>query len=118
MNMKFSILKAGLIFLMIMSVSCVPSKKLSYFTDINDLGGPEINPRIQKTIMPFDKLYIKVLSIDLQTSQIFSSSDEIRSGSYGTSGIIGYMVDEAGNINFPFVGNINVGSLTTCTGCN
>ena len=33
---------------------------------------------------------------------------------YGSgNGVIGYLVDEAGNINFPFVGNINVGSLTT-----
>lgn len=98
---------------MILSTSCVPSKKLSYFTDINDLTGPEINPRQQKTIMPFDKLYIKVLSIDPQTSQIFNTSEEVRSGSYGASGIIGYMVDETGNINFPFVGNINVLSMTT-----
>src|SRR5450759_1200939 len=29
------------------------------------------------------------------------------------NGVIGYLVDEAGNINFPFVGNINVISLTT-----
>ena len=29
------------------------------------------------------------------------------------NGILGYLVDETGNINFPFVGNINVGSLTT-----
>ena len=112
-KMKFRIFSAGLVFLVISAVSCVPTKRLSYFTDINDLGGPGINPRTQKTIMPFDKLFIKVLSIDLQTSQIFSSTEEIRSGGYGTSGIIGYMVDEAGNINFPFVGNINVGSLTT-----
>lgn len=97
---------------LIISSSCVPSKKLSYFTDINDLKGPEINPRLQKTIMPFDKLYIKVLSIDPQTSQIFNTSEEVRSGSYGSSGIIGYMVDEKGDIDFPFVGNINVLSLT------
>ncbi len=113
MKMKFTILITGLILLIVSAVSCVPTRKLSYFTDINDLTRPEINPRTQKTIMPFDKLYIKVLSIDLQTSQIFSSTDEIRSGGYGNSDIIGYMVDEAGNINFPFVGNINVGSLTT-----
>jgi protein involved in polysaccharide export with SLBB domain len=78
-----------------------------------NLQVPGINPRTQKTIMPFDKLYIRVLSIDIQTSQIFSSTDELRSGGIGTSGIIGYMVDEAGNINFPFVGEINVVTLTT-----
>jgi polysaccharide export outer membrane protein len=61
--------------------------------------------------MPFDRLYIKVISIDPQTSQIFNASEEMRSGS--NNGILGYLVDEAGNVNFPFVGNINVASLTT-----
>jgi polysaccharide export outer membrane protein len=94
-------------------VSCVPTKQLRYFNDINELEEPGINPRSQKIIMPFDKLYIKVLSIDLQTSQIFNSTDEMRSSGYGSSGILGYLVDEKGNVNFPFVGDINVGSLTT-----
>lgn len=93
--------------------SCVPVSKLSYFNDINEITGPDINPRTQKTIMPFDRLYIRVLSIDPQTSQIFSTEEEIRSGTYGSGGIVGYMVDENGNITFPFVGNINVGSLST-----
>jgi polysaccharide export outer membrane protein len=61
--------------------------------------------------MPFDKLYIKVISIDLQTSQIFNATEEMRSSI--SNGILGYLVDEAGNVNFPFVGNINVLSLTT-----
>lgn len=35
-------------------------------------------------------------------------------GSYGsTAGLIGYLVDEDGNISFPFVGKINVMDLTT-----
>jgi polysaccharide biosynthesis/export protein len=109
--MKFSYFKAGVIFILIFTVSCVPVKQLRYFNDVDELAEPGINPRTQKIIMPFDKLYIKVLSIDAQTSLIFNSTDEIRS--YGVGGIIGYLVDEAGNINFPFVGNINVGSLTT-----
>jgi polysaccharide biosynthesis/export protein len=97
---------------MVFTVSCVPVEHLSYFNDINDLDEPEVNPKTQKTITPFDKLYIKVLSIDPQTSNIFNTSEEIRYGSSG-SGVIGYLVDETGNINFPFVGNINVGGLTT-----
>jgi polysaccharide export outer membrane protein len=113
MKMKLSRLNAGVIFIMILIVSCVPIKQLSYFNDINDLEEPQANPRIQKVIMPFDKLYIKVLSIDPQTSLIFNSTDEIRNSGYGSSGIIGYLVDENGNINFPFIGNLNVGSLTT-----
>ena len=61
--------------------------------------------------MPFDKLYIKVISIDAPTNQIFNDNEEMRSGS--SNGVLGYLVDEAGNVNFPFVGNINVVKLTT-----
>jgi polysaccharide biosynthesis/export protein len=113
MNINLKLLNAEVIFILILLVSCVPTKQLSYFNDINELVEPEINPRKQKIIMPFDKLYIKVQSIDPQTSLIFNSTDEVRNSGYGSSGIIGYLVDENGNINFPFIGNINVGSLTT-----
>ena len=37
------------------------------------LQEPVVNPRTQKLITPFDKLYINVLSIDPQTSQIFNT---------------------------------------------
>jgi polysaccharide export outer membrane protein len=101
-------------FLIIISsiISCVPLKDVSYFNDINELAEPVVNPKIQKTITPFDKLYIKVLSTDSQTSQIFSLNEEMRISTQGSSPL-GYLVDEAGNINFPFVGRINVGSLST-----
>ncbi|MGI6306843.1 MAG: polysaccharide biosynthesis/export family protein [Bacteroidales bacterium] len=81
---------------------------------MEDLARPIVNPRTQKLIKPFDKLYVRVLSIDPQTNQIFNSADELRMGSYGsTAGLIGYLVDEDGNISFPFVGKINVMDLTT-----
>jgi polysaccharide biosynthesis/export protein len=87
--------------------------QVSYFNDAEMLE-PTVNPRTQKLIRPFDKLYVRVLSIDLQTNQIFNASDEMRMSSYGSmAGLIGYLVDEAGNINFPFVGKINVVNLTT-----
>jgi polysaccharide export outer membrane protein len=110
--MKFRNYTAGVIFISLFVVSCVPTRQLKYFNDINNVEEPVINPRTQKMIMPFDKLFIKVLSIDPQTSQIFNSSEEMRYGS-GNNGVIGYLVDESGNINFPFVGNIKVVSLTT-----
>ena len=72
-----------------------------------------VNPRTQKVIMPFDNLYIRVLSIDPQTSQIFNASSGMSMGGGQNTNLISYLVDEKGNVNFPFVGNINVGSLTT-----
>jgi polysaccharide export outer membrane protein len=110
--MKLRQLKTVLLLLAVYMVSCVPVEKLSYFNDINDLAEPGVNPRTQKVISPFDKLYIKVFSIDPQTSLIFNTSEEIRYGGEG-SNVVGYLVDEGGNINFPFVGNINVAGLTT-----
>jgi polysaccharide export outer membrane protein len=95
-----------------MITSCVPIQKIRYFNDTNELEEPGANPRTQKLIMPFDKLFIKVMSIDQATNQIFNSSDELRySGS--NNGAIGYLVDEAGNIVFPFAGKIKVVGLTT-----
>ncbi len=111
--MYFKNFKAIFLLLSVIMVSCVPTEKLSYFNDINDLEEPAVNPRTQKLITPFDKLYIKVFSIDPQTSLIFNTSDEIRFSSESGSGVVGYLVDEAGNITFPFVGNINVLGMTT-----
>ncbi len=110
--MKSNNLKTSSLLLLVFLVSCVPVEKVSYFNDINELEEPGVNPRTQKLITPFDKLYIKVLSIDPQTSMIFNTTEEIRYGATGSS-VLGYLVDEAGNINFPFVGSINVGGLTT-----
>jgi polysaccharide export outer membrane protein len=97
--------------LMVFISSCVPTKQLSYFNDIDELEKPVVNPKIQKTILPFDRLYIRILSIDPQTRQIFENPQEALY-SNASSNIIGYLVDESGNIDFPFVGKINVGSLT------
>ena len=112
--MKINLYIATAVLLMAFMVSCVPVEKLSYFNDIDEIEEPTVNPRTQKVILPFDRLYIKVISIDMPTNQIFNSTDEMRTASYGTSsGLLGYLVDEQGNVNFPFVGNINVASLTT-----
>jgi len=102
---------AIVILIMIFTTSCVPTSQLSYFNDLNELNEPGVNPRTQKLIMPFDKLYIKVIGIDAQTNQIFNDYEEMRSGS--SNGVLGYPVDEGGNVNFPFAGNINVAKLTT-----
>jgi polysaccharide biosynthesis/export protein len=112
--MKLNLYIAVIAIFMVFAVSCVPVEKLSYFNDIDEIEEPTVNPRTQKVISPFDRLYIKVISIDMPTNQIFNSTDEMRTASYGTSsGLLGYLVDEEGNITFPFVGNINVASLTT-----
>jgi polysaccharide biosynthesis/export protein len=106
-----SFYKVAVIATLIFTTSCVPLKQLSYFNDLKEIEEPSVNPRTQKLIMPFDKLYIKVISIDDKTNQMFNTTEEMRSGA--SNGVLGYLVDETGNVNFPFVGNVNVISLTT-----
>ncbi len=102
-----------MVLILFLSQACVPVKQLRYFNDLDRIQGTIVNPRTQKNIAPFDKLYIKVYSIDAQTHQIFNATEEVRLGSFGGGSIIGNLVDEAGNINYPFVGNINVANMTT-----
>jgi polysaccharide export outer membrane protein len=91
--------------------SCVPVEKLSYFNDIDELEKPVVNPKTQKPILPFDRIYIRIISIDPQTRQIFDFPTEANY-TEAVDNIIGYLVDEAGDIDFPFVGKINLRSLT------
>lgn len=112
-KIKIAKYKFGLfIIIMIAGASCVPTNKLKYFNDLSQIEEPVVNPKIQKTILPFDRLHIRVLSTDPQIRQIFELPDEARYASENSS-IIGYLVDESGDINFPFVGKINVTNLTT-----
>jgi polysaccharide export outer membrane protein len=95
-----------LLFTVFFNLSCVPFNRVRYFTDIDEIQDPTVNPIESKKIMPSDNLFIRVLSTDEQASRIFNLSDDASSG-------MGYTVDEKGNIDFPFVGKINVAGLTT-----
>lgn len=109
MKLYITVLRLLFFFILINS-ACVPYNKLRYFTDIEQLKEPSINSKSDKTILPFDRIYIKVYSIDEKTNQLFNASDNMMSG-VGT-GIIGNLVDSEGDIDYPFVGKINVLGLT------
>lgn len=93
------------ILLFAMNVSCVTIKRIEYFNDFEKFAEPVANPKTQKTIKPFDKLSVIILSTDQQTAQILNFAEESMEA--------GYVVDESGNIEFPFVGKINIGGMTT-----
>jgi polysaccharide biosynthesis/export protein len=111
MNKIFSFQSSLLLLISVLIVSCMPFKEVRYFNAKGELKGTIINPREQKKILPFDNLYIKVLSTDEKNALIFNTSDPTRSDL--STSLISYLVDEKGNINFPFVGDINIGGLTT-----
>jgi polysaccharide export outer membrane protein len=110
-KVKFDTQIIFLILIMVFIFSCVPIERLKYLNDINELQEPIVNPKEHKLIMPFDKLYIKVYSIDEKTNLLLNSNENMSSGS--ATSLIGYIVDETGNIFYPLVGSIKVGGLST-----
>jgi polysaccharide export outer membrane protein len=112
MNEQTKLKSVILTFLVLLSVfsSCVSVKKLKYFNDLDQLEEPVANPGPQRVIRPFDRIYIKVYSIDEKTNQLFNSNEAIPMNS--SSNIITYLVDESGSITYPFIGKINLAGLT------
>lgn len=93
-----------------MAVSCIPKKKLMYLQEDSNSEYVDTytNIRPEKKIQPFDNLYINVSSIDEKTANIFSNDTR----NLSNVDLISYTVDQSGNINFPFVGEIFIKNLT------
>lgn len=93
--------------------SCVPQEKLRYVQDetSSQIKSSYNHVRPIKRIQPFDNLYIKVLSIDAETAQIFSNETMMNGPGFDVN-LISYTVNEFGVIDFPFVGEIDVNNLT------
>ncbi|MCB0805050.1 MAG: polysaccharide biosynthesis/export family protein [Bacteroidales bacterium] len=92
--------------------SCIPRKKLIYTHDQKpkDEKNEYVNVRPEKTIQPFDNIYIKVSSIDEKTANIFSMGSGAASQS--NINLLSYTIDQSGYVDFPFVGKIFVKDMT------
>ena len=92
--------------------SCIPKKKLTYLihNKDNQAINEYINIRPEKRIQPYDNIYINVSSIDEKTANIFENQNRNAGGI--NVDLISYTVDNAGFINFPFVGEIYIKNLT------
>ena len=89
--------------------SCAPVEKLKYVADAGpgSVKNDFQNDRSEKTIQPYDYLYIKIFSLDEKTNAIFNER------SYNIENeLISYAVDDKGNITMPFIGEITVKDLT------
>jgi polysaccharide export outer membrane protein len=89
--------------------SCAPIGKLKYVADSSpgEIKNDFFNDRSEKTIQPYDYLYIKIFSLDEKTNSIFNDR------SYSVENeLLSYAVDAQGNISMPFIGEINVKELT------
>ena len=104
----------------IISSSCVSRRKMTYLQyssssenilDNVPAGNKSVTPATYK-IMPYDNLFIRVITPDPQWSEIFNTSGGGGALTAESAVLFGYVVDELGNIEIPFVGEINVRGKT------
>ncbi len=110
---RLSLLKFFCLFILILVLSsCIPKKKITYLREEKRAEKQDTykSVRPEKTIQPFDNIYIKIISTDDKTSKVFSSGGG--GGNTSDINLISYSVDEKGNINFPFIGEISVKDMT------
>jgi polysaccharide export outer membrane protein len=106
---KLRNLPGGLIVILFLLGSCAPVNKLKLVNDDGPgtVNNSYLNDRSEKTIQPYDYLYIKIFSLDEKTNAIFNDR------SYNIDNeLLSYAVDDKGEISLPFIGNIKVKDLT------
>jgi polysaccharide biosynthesis/export protein len=107
-NTHFNSILALLIAILILT-SCAPVEKLKLVSDDGpgSIQNDFKNDRSEKTIQPYDYLYIKIYSLDEKTNSLFNER------SYNVDNeLLSYAVDDKGEISMPFIGNIGVKDLT------
>lgn len=100
------------VLLAVISTSCVTTKKVRYLQDMPKDGMP-INETLDATVAPYDQLRIQVMSSTGKDEELIKPFNAMNY-SVGTAnyGILGYMVDGEGNIEFPVLGKLKVKGLT------
>ncbi|WP_339923297.1 polysaccharide biosynthesis/export family protein [uncultured Cyclobacterium sp.] len=99
--------------------SCSTYRKIPYFHDLD-----KINPTIEQienysplTIQPEDILGINVSSLNPEASAIFNYNlNRVNGNNFDNSAdnpVVGYLVDQQGNIEIPLIGSMKVAGLTT-----
>jgi polysaccharide export outer membrane protein len=105
--------------MLLISSSCVTRKKLTYlqYSDKNakyELSGQQkvsVTPETYK-IMPYDNLYIRVVTPDPQWSSLFNVDIGTAGITQESAALSGYSVDVEGFIEIPYVGRVNVAGKT------
>lgn len=121
MKMRYSIILILLSTILIFD-SCVSRKKLTYlqytdrYTDYDmsaDDTRTSLTPAIYK-IMPYDNLFIRVVTPDPQWSALFNIMPVGAGGAVTeeSAALFGYPVDADGKIEIPFVGKVEVADKT------
>jgi len=110
-------LKSSLIIFLLFTLfsSCVTNRKLTYI-QYNGSKSPIIKPDnpAEYTIMPYDNLFIKVVTPDPKWSDMFNTlpSASGMTISEQSADLVSYAVDGAGYIMLPYAGKVKVAGKT------
>jgi len=119
MKMRGSVILVTFSIILTLS-SCVSKKKLTYlqysdktvdYSIIDDEKMISVTPSAYK-LMPYDNLYIRVLTPDPQYSELFNANFGTGTITQESAGLSGYSVDIDGNIELPYVGKVKVAGKT------
>jgi polysaccharide export outer membrane protein len=94
--------------------SCINTKKITYFNDIEKRDGEEAGNHLHPLkVQPGDVLQITITTIDKDISQILNPG-ALTAAPASANGIDpGYMVDSAGFVSLPMIGKVYVKDKTT-----
>jgi polysaccharide biosynthesis/export protein len=105
----------SILIVMFTFVSCVNTKNATYFSD--QKNGSFAAPTVPKlVIQPNDLLSISVSSLNAEASAVFNQANNSGANTNNTTTTTttatGFLVDGAGNIQYPFLGQVPVAGLT------
>jgi polysaccharide export outer membrane protein len=101
---------SALLLVMLLSTSCVSSKKMVYFQDNETAQLNETIINFEPKIQANDLLSINVSALEAEAALTFNLYEITGNGNLKP---LTYLVDSDGEINFPVVGPIKVAGLTT-----
>lgn len=101
-----------LFILIIVTSSCVDTRKIAYLSDVQDSLRVASIAGIEAVIQPKDILSIEVSSVSPEATAMFNTPG--MSASSASTGVqtAGYLVDKEGYIKFPVIGRIQASGLT------
>ncbi|WP_298715175.1 polysaccharide biosynthesis/export family protein [Chitinophaga sp.] len=97
--------------------SCVSTKNATYFNNVNnDTAVQRIAGTFEPAIQQNDILQITVSSLNPQEAMLYNLPNSASSGATAVSGAApgaGFLVDAAGNIQYPVFGSVHAAGLST-----
>ena len=95
--------------------SCVSTRQSVYFHDLPDTTLASVKENLEPIIQKNDILQITVSSSNMEDAVIYNAPSMATIGTAVPTGptATGYLVDEAGNIQYPVLGPVKVDGLTT-----